>query len=406
MYQLLVCSVDELWLKGRNRSLYFRSLIKHLDKVIKAYHQAPVRLKNDSQRLTYSSAKPFSHETLLALLKVPGLAGIYPSIEVPLEFEEAKKLIQDEMQRALLDYSEETVTFKVITKRINRHYPMKSMEIEREVGAHLLRNFSRLKVDVKKPTIKVDVRVLETRMLVSLKFHRGVGGLPVGSAGHGVTLLSGGFDSPVASFLMAKRGLRQSFVFFHAYPYVGLEVVEKIKKLTQALVPFQRQTHLYIVPFGEIQKKISEVCREEYRTILFRQEMMKISELLASKIKGECLVTGDALAQVSSQTLVNMSLMDKAVDIPILRPLIGFNKLETLRLATEIGTHDISLIPHDDACALFAPENPIINPDKEYWAKLASQVDWSQEREEALRKATVFNVLLNGEIYLEDNRLF
>lgn len=407
MYKMLICSVDELWLKGRNRSIYMRTLLKHIDRVLRTYHGRNFFVKNDSQRLTYSSDQLFSHETLLALLKIPGLAGIYPSFETALDLEELKKSAALEMAQELALHSGETpVTFKVVCKRINRSFPIPSMELERELGAHLLRNFPRLKVDVKKPEIKIDVRVVENRILVALRFYRGVGGLPVGTAGHGVVLLSGGFDSPVASFLLAKRGLRQTFVFFHAHPFVGNEVLEKIKSLTTVLGKYHKQCHLYIVPFGNIQRKISEVCREEYRTILFRQEMVKISEMLAREIKGDCLVTGDALAQVSSQTLANMHLMNKATDMMILRPLIGFNKLEVLKIATEIKTHDISLIPHDDACALFAPDNPIINPDQSYWEKLNGEFDWQDERKTALKGATVYNVHCNGELILEDNRLF
>lgn len=407
MYKMLICSVDELWLKGRNRKIYLRALLKHIDKVLRVIHGKNFTVKNDSQRLTYSSDNLFSHETLEALLKIPGLAGIYPSFETPLDLDELKKSVELEMMNELEQASSSgQVTFKVVCKRINRSFLTPSMEVERELGAHLLSKFPRLKVDVKKPELKIDVRVVENRILVALRFFRGVGGLPVGTAGHGIVMLSGGFDSPVASYLMAKRGLRQTFIFFHAYPFVGHEVVEKIKALTATLGKYHRQCHLYIVPFGNMQRKISEVCREEYRTILFRQEMVKISAMLATLIKGDCLVTGDALAQVSSQTLANMHLMDKSIDLMILRPLIGFNKLEVLKLATEIKTHDISIIPHDDACALFAPENPIINPDLSYWEKLNQDFDWEVERKSALKDATVFNVLCSGEIIPEDNGLF
>ncbi len=407
MYKMLICSVDELWLKGRNRKIYMRSLLKHIDRVLRTYHGRDFFVKNDSQRLTYSSSKLFSKETLEALLRVPGLAGIYPSFETELDFEALKKAVIYEMGNELdSDQLDKKVTFKVVCKRINRNFPVPSMELERELGAVLLSNFNALKVDVKKPEIKIDVRIVETRILVALRFFRGVGGLPVGTAGHGVVLLSGGFDSPVASYLMAKRGLRQTFVFFHAYPFVGNEVLEKIKSLSSILGKYHRQSHLYIIPFGAIQKRISEVCKEEYRTVLFRQEMMKISEMLALEIKGDCLITGDALAQVSSQTLANMHLMNRSCNMMILRPLIGFNKLEILKIATEIKTHDVSIIPHDDACALFAPENPIINPDINYWDSVNRDYNWESERKSALQEAKVYNILCNGELILEDNRLF
>ncbi len=406
MYQLLVCSVDELWLKGRNRPLYVRGLLKHLNKILKMYHKEPIFFRNDSQRLTFSSETSFAHETLMAMLKVPGLAGISPAIEMELDFDALKKLVQKEMESELQKYAEEKVTFKVVTKRINRKFPMGSMEIERELGAHLLQSFSKLKVDVHKPQIKVDVRILEKRILVSLRYHKGIGGLPIGLSGHGITMLSGGFDSPVASFLMAKRGMHQTLVFFHAAPFVGDEVVKKIKKLSSLLAGYFRDVHLYVIPFGNVQRKISEVCKEEYRTILFRKEMVKIAELLASKINGDAIITGDSLGQVSSQTIYNMSLLDKACDIPILRPLIGLNKLEIIRIAEEIGTHDISLLPHDDACALFAPENPIINPEVSYWNSINEKIDLMDIRGAALKNAAVFHVNPKGELFAQENRLF
>ncbi len=258
--------------------------------------------------------------------------------------------------------------------------------------------------------MKLDIRVLVGKIYYSFISYPGIGGLPVGSSGHGLTMISGGFDSPVASFLMAKRGLRQTFIFFHAAPYIGNEVVEKIKSIVSLLAKYQRQSHLYVVPFGNIQKVISQFCHEqhmmEYQTLFFRREMVRLSEMLLPKIKAECIVVGDSLGQVSSQTLSNMHIMNQSVACPILRPLIGLNKMEILKIAEAIKTHDLSMIPFDDACSLFAPKNPVIQPDesviKDFDQNVLRAELFQKERLLALETMEAYAISVRGELQLTD----
>ena len=196
--------------------------------------------------------------------------------------------------------------------------------------------------------------------------------------------------------------IKQAFVFFHAYPFVGHEVIIKIKSLVKELAKFQRQTHLYIVPFGEIQSLISKECREEYRTLIFRRYMIELANTICDKINAEALITGDCIGQVSSQTMQNLHLMDLASKRMILRPLIGYNKLEILNCASAIGTHDISIIPHDDACSLFASKTPIIVPNLDYWNNWNKELDISAELKNALGKTEVYSINLQGEFYKKD----
>ncbi len=402
MYSDLMISVDELWLKGRNRPLYFQAIVKHIGMVIKAYHPHRFHFKNNSQRLLYSSDVPFDMDMLQELKKVPGIASIAPSRIVELNLDVLYKNIIEEMAQ----FSKTPKTFRANVKRIDKRFSVDSMTIAKNVGHHVLEAYPNFTVELGKPDITLDIRILNNKISLSSQIIKGIGGLPWGTSGHGLTMLSGGFDSPVASFLMAKRGLRQSFVFFHSYPFVGQEIVEKIKSLMKVLAGFQRQTHLYIIPFGEIQSHIAKNCHEEYRTIFFRRYMVETANLLCEKIKAESIVTGDSLGQVSSQTIGNLSLMDKSSERIIFRPLVGFNKLEVLKLAELVGTHDISILPHDDACELFAPLNPVIEPSKVYWDSFGKNLEHIPLLNTAIENAEIYSINLQGHFFKKDQFSF
>lgn len=394
MYNILVLIVDELWLKGKNRPKYFNAMRDHITEVVTAYHGKSFRIKNESQRLVLRAETHFSEELISALQRVPGLHSIVPAKEVELDYEKLFPAIEEELK----GWGEELPrTFKVETKRSYKAFEKNGMEISRHQGHLILKSFPELKVDVKKPQLTVEIRVLPEKFFISTKSFPGIGGLPIGTSGHLVTLLSGGFDSPVASYMMSKRGCRQTFVFFYAYPFVGEEVKDKIIKLMEVLATYQKTTTLYIVPFGKIQKKISKNCKEDYRTMLFRKYMVDCANHLASRVGAKALLTGDALAQVSSQTIGNIGLIDTITKRPVLRPLIGFNKMETILLSKKIGTHDISIIPHDDACSLFAPKHPIIHPDNEYWKEYCDNNELDQEVGEALNQAEIYTFSVKGE---------
>lgn len=407
MYQNIMISVDELWLKGRNRPLYFKSIVKHIDQVIKKYHPEKFEHRNDSQRLNYYSIRPFDHEVVEALSLVPGISVISPvkivlrSSEESKDLESAYKIISEDLKESVLDES-----FRVSVKRIDKRFTLTSMDVEREFGKKIATDFPNLHGDLKKPNRIIDIRILNDKITIGLKSYRGLGGLPIGTAGHGITMLSGGFDSPVASYLMSKRGVKQTFAFFYAYPFVGDEVLKKIKDLVTVLGKYQKHSLLFIVPFGEIQNLISKNCREEYRTIFFRKFMIDAANLLASKLDADCLITGDSLGQVSSQTLTNLNLIDKSSERIILRPLIGFNKQEVIKISHQIRTHDISVVPHDDACALFAPENPVTNSNSGYWQRFMDEYQFRGELENAINSAEVYSVNIAGELTRKENFSF
>lgn len=398
MYNILVMSVDELWLKGKNRPMYFKAIRRHIRELVKAIHPYPFTITAEEQRIVARSDSPFSEIIFQSLLKVPGIHSVAPARRIDVSFEAIMPVLTDEL-KTLEPFP---ATFKVETKRSWKGFPMTSMEVSRELGGQVLKEFPELKVDVKQPDLLIEIRILEQNIYVFTRRTKGVGGLPFGTSGHLVSLLSGGFDSPVASYLMAKRGCRLTFIFFYAYPFVGDEVKDKILKLTEVLGQFQRHSRLLIIPFGEIQDLISRHCKTDYRTVLFRKAMLECSNMLAARIGADALVTGDALGQVSSQTIGNISALDSFSKRSIFRPLLGYNKVEILELARQIGTHDISIIPHDDACSLFAPKHPIIKPDISYIGQYEKELHLSEPLGQALDNAEIYHVEVTGKLSIEE----
>ena len=384
MANTLILNVDELWLKGKNRPLYYRAMKDHLTEVLD-HHQAGVyRLFTEGQRfiatIKEDLAEEFAPATIKHLLKVPGLHSLAEAVRIGLDLKDVLPALHHFL-------SGPGQTFKVLTKRANKKYALNSVEISAEIGHQILQAYPHWKVDVHHPAVLIELKVMENNIYISWEKQLGIGGQPWGMSGRAVALLSGGFDSPVASYLMLKRGLQLDYAFFYAYPFVGTAVTQKIKELAQVLNQYQRSATLYIIPFGDLQKKIADICRPEYRTVLFRYYMLAASNLLAEKLKAPALVTGDALGQVSSQTLGNMALLDKLIPRLILRPVLGLNKAEIINLAEQIETFAISVRPQDDACSLLAPRHPIIRPDVQYFARFVQENPATAELNAAIDQA-------------------
>ncbi len=400
MKDVLLINVDEMWLKGRNRPFYYQTLKLHLKELVKVGFSMSSVINNEHQRLTMTVDGEMTPALVRAIRRVPGVHSVCLSKSVPLEM----KAIEQMVISLLENRQPFARTFKVQCRRTNKAWPIVSLEMNRELGHSVLEHFNRertqIMVDVRHPEVLIDLKIMDECAYISTETLPGIGGLPTSTSGHLVTLLSGGFDSPVASFLMSKRGTKQTFAFFYAYPFVGSAVKEKIVKIASVLGEFQKGSKLYIIPFGDIQDKIAKHCEEDYRTLLFRRLMIECADALAKKIGADALLTGDSLGQVSSQTIDNLCYLDKVASTPILRPLIGFNKIEIVNLSKEVGTHDISIIPHDDACGLFAPKHPIIRPSLSYLEQFKQQVDFTNEIIEALDKAEVHTISVCGETKL------
>lgn len=355
-YNQIIISVDELWLKGANKHIFVSALKKNIRRAFKCINFTDYKYTTEGPKHIIRSEKGFTDEVFDALKKVTGIHNITPAIEVERDLAQAKQAAI----RLIKDLAEKNQTFKVVTKRSSKTFPLDSMTISKDLGAEILKCYNHLKVDLKKPDFTVKVSVLKNHIYISTKKILCFGGLPVSTAGSMVTLLSGGIDSPVAAFQMAKRGVEQSFLFFHAYPFVGNEVIDKIFRLSEKIRPFLAYGPLNIVPYGDIQQKTAGLCPKGYQTLFFRIYMLKTAHIFAQHVKHQGIITGDALSQVASQTLTNINTVDQCLPkVTILRPLIGMNKIDIQNIAREIGTYETSIEPHDDACSLLAPKSPV-----------------------------------------------
>ncbi len=371
-------SVHELWLKGDNQSFYRKTLKEHILQTMEKTHNEKVHYQLIDHRHILESKKDFDKSTIDNLLCIPGIHSIQSALKIDWQMEQIFSSSLDILRPEVNNIKDKKnakkdlslITFAVRVKRAKKTFPLTSTDLAAQVGHHILKNVDGLKVNLRNPDIVLYIRILQDGSYLYTRSYEGVGGLPVGTSGHLVCLLSGGFDSPVASYLMSKRGCKQTFLFFYAYPYVGEEVKDKIIDLMKVLGRYQNGCNLYIIPFGTVQKDITKQCKTSYRTILFRWFMIKIATRIAQKVGAGGIVTGDSLGQVSSQTLDNISLVNQATALPIFRPLSGFNKQEIINLSEKIGTHPISVRPHDDACSLFAAKHPITKPYQSYWQQV------------------------------------
>ncbi|NLW40959.1 MAG: tRNA 4-thiouridine(8) synthase ThiI, partial [Tissierellia bacterium] len=293
------------------------------------------------------------------LRKVFGIVYISPCIRVEKDMEAIEKAVIKIMEEKL---SKSPVkTFKVKTNRVDKSFPIKSPEVSRRMGGVVLKNVDGIKVDLHNPDIYLFIDIKE-EAYVYIDRIKGYGGLPVGTNGKGLLLLSGGIDSPVAGFLMAKRGLEISGIHYHSYPFTSERAEEKVKTLARILSSYTGRMKLYSVNILEIQKEINAKCPEDEMTILSRRFMMRIAEKIAQRDNIDVLITGESLGQVASQTVQGLTVTNAAVDMPILRPLVGFDKVDIIDIAKEIETYETSILPYDDCCTLFLPKHPVTKP--------------------------------------------
>ncbi|AEF81713.1 tRNA uracil 4-sulfurtransferase ThiI [Leadbettera azotonutricia] len=275
-------------------------------------------------------------------------------------------------------------TFKVEARRTDKSFPLNSYEIECQAGDAICEAFPNLKVDVHEPEGIVSVEIREKAFIYGIA-NQGLRGLPVGTAGRGLLLLSGGIDSPVAGFMMACRGMSLEAVYFHAYPYTSNEARQKTVKLAEIVGRYSLGMRLFVINFTPLQMRIKERSPEEWRTVLLRMAMMDCAEKLAIRRGNKCLVSGESLSQVASQTIENITCTQSRVTLPVLRPLIGTNKEQIIGMAKKLGTYETSILPYEDCCVLFSPPHPILRGDPEEAWKLYEALECGDLIEEALR---------------------
>ena len=352
-------SYGELSLKGKNRGQFEQKLRNRINRNLKEFDY---KLVEDLSKL-YVLIDPKDLEKITEKLKkVFGIVGINQSGRVSQKDEEIKAKV---LEFANYAYEKGARTFKISVNRSNKEFPINSMDYAKEVGAFVLINSPFEKVKMKDPDIMIYIDIRKEVYIYTTRI-KTYGGLPLGSTGKGLVLLSGGIDSPVASFMMAKRGMRINFVTFNSFPFTSKQALEKIKELTNILTDYTGKSRLYTINILKLQEEINGKTRKEYATILTRRVMMRLSERLANSMQYQALITGESLGQVASQTLGGLTCTNASVEkLPVFRPLIGMDKTEIIDIAKEIGTYEKSIEPHEDSCVIFAPKHPVTNPKLE-----------------------------------------
>ena len=380
MKEIILIKNGELALKGLNRSAFEDKMIKNIRRRLSDLGKVTF-FKSQSTITVYPESEDFDlDEAVERVGKIFGIAGYSRAAVATKDFEEIKRVCIEYFSASIFRYK----TFKVEAKRSDKKFPLKSPEICREIGAVMLENFSHLKVDVHHPDLVVTVEVRDKEAYIRGNQLKGAGGMPVGTSGKGAILMSGGIDSPVAAYMMARRGLELRAVHFAAPPYTSELAESKVKMLTEKVSAYAGRIELYIVPFTKIQETIRDACPEEYFTIIMRRLMMEIAERIALKHGAKALVTGESLGQVASQTLYALACTDTAANMPVLRPLIGMDKNDIVEIARKIDTFETSILPYEDCCTVFTPKHPNTRPHLDEVLKAQEAVDWGSMIEEAI----------------------
>ncbi len=359
MEHIILVRYEEIFLKGLNKYVFENKLISNIKRNLANLAIVKVT-KSQSRIYIESNDNDFDmDEAMIRLSKIFGIASVSPVIKVSSEYgiikEAAIKVVADLLAKKQLK------TFKVEAKRGDKKFPLNSPQICADLGGHILDNFSQLKVDVHNPDFILYIEVREETYLYS-QIIPAAKGLPTGTGGKASLLLSGGIDSPVAGWMIAKRGVELEAIYFHSHPYTSDRAKDKVIKLAGKLAEWCMGVTLHIVPFTEIQLEINQKCPQEYLTIIMRRYMMKISEKIAEKNGSLALITGEAIGQVASQTMESMLVTNHAVTLPVYRPLIGMDKNEVIEIAKRIDTFDTSILPYEDCCTVFVAKHPVTKP--------------------------------------------
>ncbi len=377
MDRVVLIKYGELTTKKGNRNYFIHVLYQNIEKKLKGLD---VSISQDISRMYIE----FQEENLeLVLSRLNQVFGIH-TYQVAYKIETDVDLIKEQIVSMM---KEKTGTFKVVTKRSDKTFPIESTEFSRQMGSVLLKSNASLSVDVHQPDTTLTIEILKKYTYLYTDIYYGLGGYPVGTQPKGMLMLSGGIDSPVAGYLALKRGVKLEAVYFEAIPHTSIEARNKVIELCRKLTSFTDKIHLHVVPFTEIQETIYKECNPEYCITIMRRMMYRITERLSKKYKCLAIVNGESIGQVASQTLTSMSVINQVTSMPVIRPVACLDKLEIIDLAKKIDTYDISILPYEDCCTIFVPKHPVIHPVLEECLKEETKFDY-----EAMIERTVSNL--------------
>lgn len=354
MEKIIIIKYGELTTKKDNINYFINALRDNIKK----------SLKDIDNKIIYDHGRMFietsDYEDVLNILKKT--FGIH---EINIGYK-LKTNSLEEINAELLNLlkDKEFKTFKVTTKRSDKSYPINSMEISKKVGGIILKNIPNIEVDVHNPNLEINIEIRKNEAYIYFEKIKGIGGYPVGTLGKGMLMLSGGIDSPVAGYLAMKRGIKLECIYFDSPPHTSKEALNKVKELASILSTYQNDIKLHIIHFTEIQEQIYKNCPKEYMITIMRRQMYRIAELLARRENCKCIINGESIGQVASQTLTSISTINEVITTPVIRPVCCLDKLEIIDIAKKIDTYETSILPYEDCCTIFVPEHPVINPER------------------------------------------
>ena len=371
MQELIMIKYGELTTKKANRKIFINILTKNIKKI----------LENENVIITKDKVRMFikcdnAKKIAIKLQKVFGILSIVIAYKV-------NNNLEDVLNKALEIMDKTKQTFKVVTKRADKNYPIHSMEYSKKLGGLILKN-SNFKVDVHKPDIILTVEIRTEGTFVYTDEIKGAGGYPVGVGGKGLLMLSGGIDSPVAGYLALKRGVNVECLYFESPPHTSLEAKNKVIKLTDIINKYSGKIKLHVVPFTEIQEAIFKNCPDTYMITIMRRMMYRIAEIYAGKIGAKILINGESIGQVASQTLDSMYCINNVTNMPVIRPVACFDKLEIIDIAKKINTYETSILPYEDCCTIFVPKHPVIKPELNKCIAYENNFDYQNLIEKAI----------------------
>ncbi len=371
MSELILVRYGELALKGKNRSFFENRLVRNMRKSVSKAGKC--RTYRTRGRIFVEVLEGETTEVIARLKDVFGIFSLSIVLKAELDIEDIRAKALTVMTRA----HRPGESFKVETKRSNKAFPLKSLEVSKDVSSHILDYLEDLPVDVHNPvrTLKVDIR--EHDAYVFVESERGAGGLPVGVTGKGLLLLSGGIDSPAAAYMAMKRGVELEALHFHSFPFTSERAREKVLDLCAVLARYAGDITLHVVPFTALQKAINQYCPSDWGVTIMRRMMLRIAEAVAREQKAQALFTGENLGQVASQTMESIVTIQTVVDLPVFRPLLAFDKSEIIDLAKKINTYPISIRPYEDCCTVFVDPHPVTRPKRELAEKIEAGFDFA-----------------------------
>ena len=360
MYKAFLIKYAEIGVKGKNRDLFEEALVRQIKYALKRC-EGEFRVRRTRGRIYIDVlSDDYDYEETIDNLKtVCGVSAICPMVQ--LEDEGFDKLCESAVSYMDEHYSDKNITFKVNARRARKNYPVESMEINASVGEKILQAFPEIRVDVHNPDVMLYIEVREHIYIYSIEIP-GPGGMPVGTNGKAMLLLSGGIDSPVAGFMVAKRGVKIDAVYFHAPPYTSERAKQKVVDLAKLVARYSGPIYLHVINFTEIQLAIYEKCPHDELTIIMRR-YMKIAEDIAKKTECLGLITGESIGQVASQTIQSLAVTNEVCTLPVFRPCIGLDKQEIVEISEKIGTYETSILPFEDCCTIFVAKHPVTKPN-------------------------------------------